>query len=391
VHLYLISMTSIFTLAAAGSAQASVVIPAPHETNLYDLVREGESNVAGPDPPTNAIIALQATNVVRNGASFTVPVATSGGAGTAFPSVPLGAGLGTLPLPDFTTQYTGAWQWDTWRKVQAVGAARIASLIGTIANGSVPGNTVFVADGNQSGFKDASASGRRVRSTAANAFGSSSTITLTLTAPANLLERVGSDIAVAPSGDAQPLPAAGEPPSATAPPTPPYQYAPQPSREAKSTNLVAAGFSSALSASGTATLVYRPVPLTNIQFGGGRRQPFSMPTDEAAVVDAKLMAMTLPIDIQVNAIQADSTGTLLPASVTSNAAATRFDTSVHAAANAGRSEQPIETFQVGPFKGPYNPGAPVTSVADPVRGNIMAGVGPLGNALAVPYYDLRPP
>jgi hypothetical protein len=61
--------------------------------------------------------------------------------------------------------------------------------------------------------------------------------------------------------------------------------------------------------------------------------------------------------------------------------AARYVTSVLDAEPAHQSGQTVEAFQIGQTKG--GRGA-TTSVADPLRGKIMAGAGPLDNSLALP-------
>jgi hypothetical protein len=96
--------------------------------------------------------------------------------------------------------------------------------------------------------------------------------------------------------------------------------------------------------------------------------------------------VTLPIDGQANAIRPDGTRTFLPASVSANPAATaaRYVTSVLDAAPASGSGQTVEAFQIGPTKGAHTADGAATSVADPLRGKILAGAGPLDNSLAMP-------
>jgi len=392
VRYSLISATSIFALAAASAAHGYVHDPAPSETNLYDLVHDSDSNVAAPDPRATAVMALQRTEIDRQGASFTGPIDVSTAAGTAFPLVPLGAAPGTPPDEDFATQYTGAWHWNAWQKALAIGVARIAPLIGTIGNGfspnDKPASTVFIAEGNHTGFSDGGVLGSMRRLTAVNGFGpsSTSTATMTVTGPANIPQRAGSGFsAPAPTG-AEPRPAASQPaPVATEPPTPSYHYAPQPSPGGKS-NMVAASFSNAITASGSAALVYKPVVPSNDQPGTGSGGSNSLPTNEEAAIYARLIVVTLPVDGQANTIHADGTRAFLSASVSANpeAAATSYVMSVLDAVRAGASVQTIEGFQIGQVNGARTPGGAATRVVDPLQGKVMAGVGPLDNSLALP-------
>ena len=394
VKLSLVSATSIFALAAASGVPANgyVLIPAQSETNIYDLVHDGDTTVSAADPSVLVVAALQATEIDRQEASFTGPIDRSAAAGTAFPLVPLGAAPGTPPDDDFAMQFTGAWHWNTWQKALAIGVARIAPLIGTIGNGAStdekPGSTVFVAESSQSGFNNSSASGNRRRPAAANGFApsSTSTATITITEPANRRQLAGSGFAVAVPTNAQPRSEASEPAPADAePPTPSYQYAPQPSPGARS-NLVTASFGSGITASRAATLVYQPVISANGQPGIGPGRPNSLPASDAASIFAARIDVTLPIDGQANPTRGDGTQALLPASVSADPATTvaRYVTSVLDATPGSPSGQTIEAFQIGPTKGAHTSDGVTTSVADPLQGKIMAGVGPLDNSLALP-------
>jgi hypothetical protein len=384
----LICATSMFALAASGSAHAYVLTSAPAETNLYDLVHDGDSAATAPAPLAIAAAALRATEIDQPEAGLTGPVDRSAAAGTAFPLVPLGAAPGTPPDNDFAMQFTGAWQWSAWQKALAIGVARIAPLIGTIDNGSSPddkpGSTVFVA---QSSLTDGSSLDSRRRPAAVNRFAASSTstATMTLTGPANLRQRAGSGFSVAAPNDVLPVPEASESaPTNPVLPTPSYHYAPQPGPETKG-NLAAASFSQAVTASGAVAPVYKPVVPANSQTGTAPRRPNSQPTSEQAAIYARLIDVTLPIDGQANPTWADGTRTFLPASVSANptAMAARYVTSVLDAAPANQSGQTVEAFQIGQTKGHTLDGA-TTSVADPLRGKIMAGAGPLDNSLALP-------
>jgi len=209
---------------------------------------------------------------------------------------------------------------------------------------------------------------------------------MTVTGPANIPQRAGSGFsAPAPTG-AEPRPAASQPaPVATEPPTPSYHYAPQPSPGGKS-NMVAASFSNAITASGSAALVYKPVVPSNDQPGTGSGGSNSLPTNEEAAIYARLIVVTLPVDGQANTIHADGTRAFLSASVSANpeAAATSYVMSVLDAVRAGASVQTIEGFQIGQVNGARTPGGAATRVVDPLQGKVMAGVGPLDNSLALP-------
>jgi hypothetical protein len=411
----LICATSIFALTAPRPAHAYVLTWAQAETNLYDLVHDGDAAAATPGPMAIAAAALQTAEPDRQEAGFTGPVDRSAAAGTAFPPVPLGAAPGTPPDNDFATQLAGTWHWNAWQKALAIGAARIAPLIGTINSSpnEKPGSTVFVAQSSQTGFNDGSNLDSRRRLAAASTFAASSTstATMTVTGPESLRQRAGSGFSVAAPNDVQPLPDASElAPTTPVLPTPSYHYAPQSGPAAKG-NLAAASFSGAVTASGAAALVYKPVVPANSQSGTTVGRPNSHPTSVEAATYGRLIDVTLPIGGPANSTGANSTGanstganstganatetsatgadgarTFLPASVSANptAMAARYVTSVLNAAPASQSGQTVEAFQIGQTNGPRTLDGPTTSVADPLRGKIMAGAGPLANSLALP-------
>lgn len=367
-------------LAAASAAHAGVLIPPSGETNLFDLVHDNVGTSAASDPLAIAGMGLQTTAFARLEASFTGPVDRSAAAGTAFPLVPLNAAPGTPPDEDFATQYTGTWHWNAWQKALAIGVAQVAPLIGHVGNGPSlndrPGSTVFVAESSQPGFDRERATGSVRRSTAANALGpgSTSTATMTVTGLANF-PRAGSGFAVAGAMDAQPLAAASEQtPVGGEAPTPSYHYAPQPSPAAKS-NMMVASFGGAVTVA---------APTGHADTGPGASDLRSM--NGNAAIYARSIAMTIPIDGDADATRPDGTRRFLPASVSANpaAAAAQYVARVLDAALAGVSEQTVEAFQIGPIKAARTPGGAAASVTDPLQGKILAGVGPLDNALALP-------
>jgi hypothetical protein len=383
----LICATSIFALAASWSAHAYVLTPAPAAANLYDLVHDGDTAATTPGPLAIAAAALQATEIDQQEAGFTGPADRFAAAGAAFPQVPLGAAPGAPADNDFATQIAGTWHWTAWQKALAIGAARIAPLIGTIDNGGSPdekpGSTVFVAQSSLTGFNGGSSLDRRRRSANAFAASSTSTATMTVTGPANFRQRAGSGFSVAAPNDVPPQPEISEP--APAPPMPSYHYAPQTGPVANG-NLATASFSQAVTAAGALELLHKPVVPANSQTSAARGRPNSLPTSGAAATYARLIDVTLPIDGQANTTWLDGTRTFLPASVSANptAMAGRYVASVLNAAPANQSGQTVEAFQIGQTRGPNTSDGATTSVADPLRGKIMAGAGPLDNSLALP-------
>jgi hypothetical protein len=356
----LISATSM--LAIAASAHAYVVSSEPKETNLYDLVHDSDGTAAP------ATIAVLAPGIGRQRASFTGPVDRSAAAGSGFPLVPLGAARSTPPDEDFATQYTGAWHWNAGQRALAIGVARIAPLIGTIGNGSSPGqkpgSTVFIANLD---FNGGSSSDSKRRTAGAFAPSSTSTATITLTGPANIPRRAGSGFSVAAPISAEPRPVASQPTPTV--PAPTYRYAPQPAPTAKA-NLVAASFANAVIAT-HAVAQANPHPRTTL-----------LPNSATVAIYARRLDVTQPINGQSTPTDNDGTRMFLPASVSADPAATaaRYVTSVLDAAPGNPSGQSAEVFQISP----ETPGGAVTSVTVPLQGKIMAGAGPLDNSLALP-------
>jgi hypothetical protein len=150
--------------------------------------------------------------------------------------------------------------------------------------------------------------------------------------------------------------------------------------------LVVASFSDAVSASGNATLVYKPVVAANTRPGSAPGRPNSPPTNEDATIYFRRIDVTLPIGGPVKVAQADRMQAFLPTSVSINPSATAgcYVASVLDAALASSPEQMAEAFQIGPTNGAHTPDGPATRVADPLREKILAGVGPLDNSLALP-------
>jgi hypothetical protein len=148
--------------------------------------------------------------------------------------------------------------------------------------------------------------------------------------------------------------------------------------------LAAASFSEAVTASGATALVYKPAVPASSHTGAVPGRPNSLPTNEQTALYVRLIDVTLPIEGQSNATWVDGTRTFLPASVSANPTvmAARYVMRVIDAAPASQARQTVEAFQIGQTKGPQD-GA-TNSVADPLRGKIMAGVGPLDNSLALP-------
>jgi hypothetical protein len=176
--------------------------------------------------------------------------------------------------------------------------------------------------------------------------------------------------------DAKSMPVASEP-------APSYRYTPQPGPTTNG-NLAAASFSDAVTASGAATWIYKPVIQAVGQPSADR--PNALPTKEQAAGIVGQIDVTLPIGDAANAILADGTQAFLPASMSANpvASAARYLRSVLEAESAGRAEQTIEAFPIGFAKASRTPVGAFTAAVDPLRGKIMAGAGPLDNSLALP-------
>src|ERR1035438_8962322 len=195
VKFSLISATSIFALfsAAVGPAHAAVLSAAPGQANIYDLVQDGmtssdggDATVTRQDPLIVATSALEAARGHRLTSGFTGQVDLEV-ANTGYPTIPLGAAPGTKPDEDLASTITGstdAAQWNAWRKAQAIGQVRVASLIGTVGTGPAPtdkfGSTVFLVAGSSGSFNDG---GDARSSTAGYAYAPSGSATPPITGP----------------------------------------------------------------------------------------------------------------------------------------------------------------------------------------------------------------
>ncbi|MSP00336.1 MAG: hypothetical protein EXR07_04690 [Acetobacteraceae bacterium] len=268
MRLTLISATSIFALFAAsvGLTHAAALNTAVSQTNIFDLVQDGDLSPDG-DGRMSAIAATALETMLGGWrrASFTGPVDQPALLGRAFPATPLGAARGVKLDEDVVTTVVGlGMAADAMQKMAALGQARIAPLIGTVGNGlgpnEKPGRTVFVAAGGLAGFND----GGNVATVGkgpsiAYAFAPSSTSTATITvAGAGNLSRQGIGNApyvaafnglqgIAPANQQSPQPATL---SAMAEPALGYRYASPPNPGSR-TSSVAASFSSVATASGT--------------------------------------------------------------------------------------------------------------------------------------------
>jgi len=373
--------------AAVGSAHAAVLNPAPSQTNIFDLVRDGSTSLDGgdmtvtrQDPLVTAVSALEATTVSWRQVSFTGPVDSSAAVGSVFPRVPLGAAPGTRPDDDFATPLTGAWHWNAWQKSLAVGLDRIAPLIGTIGNGpspsDKPGSTVFVAEGPPASFNDGGAPGVRSSSVTAFAPSSTSTATITVAGAGNFRQRAGSGFSVAAANSLQAMPKVSEPAAGTVvladagQPTLGYHYAPAPAGPAPA----AASFSGAVTAVGRFARIDTPL------------LPAKAQASDVAATYARLIDLTQPIEGKTTGTHVDGTRTFLSASVSANPATTAalYVANVVNSAPASRVGQTVEAFQIGPTPGPRTPSSTGTSVSDPLHGKIMASAGALNNSLALP-------
>jgi len=192
---------------------------------------------------------------------------------------------------------------------------------------------------------------------------------------------------------------------APADPVPSYHYAPQPPPAAKG-NLVAASFSDAATASEASARANKSVLPGKIQTGArpsgqgqaadgkmqtgqlgtGHVRSASLEASDAAASYARLIDVTQPIEGETGATQVDGTRTFISASVGANplATAARYVARVLEAVPGIPAGQTIEAFQIGAPPGAHANGGSGTIVADPLREKILAGVGPLGNSLALP-------
>ena len=397
----LISATCIAALLmAAGPAHAAVQTQTPGQTNIFDLVRDGNTSSDGgdktvvrQDPLVSAVSALETVTIGWQQASFTGPVDLAL-AGTVLGRVPLGAAPGTRPDDDFATPITGAWHWNGWQKSLAIGMARIAPLIGTVGTGpspsDKPGSTVFVAEGSRPVFNDSVTVGVRSPSVTALGPSSTSTATITVAGAGNFRQRAGSGFAVAAGNSLQALPAVSDKSTSTvalseaAQPTLGYQYAPAPS-PATNGSAVAASFSGAVSANGGLARAepVRPAKSQTSQLRPGDTQPS---VSDAAATYAKLIDLSQPIEGKTSRTQVDGTRTFLSASVSANPQTTAalYMANVVNAAPAAAVGQTVEAFQVGPTPAARAQGSSGTTVADPLHGKIMASAGALNNSLALP-------
>jgi len=400
VKFSLISATSICALlaAAASPAHAGVQNPAAGPTNIYDLVRDGNTSsdggdrtVARQDPLVTAVSALEASSIGWQQASFTGPIDATVAASTVFPRIPLGAAPGTRPDDDFATPISGAWHWNAWQKSLAVGMAQMAPLVGTIGTGpsvnDKPGSTVFVAAGTPAGFNPTSAA----RSATAFAPSSTSTATITVAGAGNFRQRSGSGFTVAAANSLQAMPSASTAsPQAVAltdaaQSTLGFQYAPAPTPATKP-NSVQASFSNAVSASGVLAQVLQPATSAGVQTARQQPDQGQSGAKEFAATYAKLIDLSQPIEGKTAGTHVDGTRTFLSAAVSASpatAAATYVANVVYAAATVPTG-QTVEAFQIGQTSGPRAQGSSGTSVADPLHGKVMASVGALNNSLALP-------
>jgi hypothetical protein len=352
----LISATSILALCIAstglgstGPGSAAVVKHKLGSSDFRDAAVDNEPSSISAVPAFNAV-----SGAVRS-ASFTGPVDTAAAAGDAFPATPLGAAQGTAPINDFASSVPGNGLWNTARKARVTGQYLIAPLIGGIGEAALAGekssSTVFVAAGSQIGFNEA---GRSEASRNAFAQGSSRTATITVpsarTTPRQSVAAVPY-VAIASGGDAKPPDVDAGPQSLSAPETTsrPSGMRLAPMKLADVTpNRVAAEFSDAVTAKGDTANIARPA---------------------------------LPGKVQ----SSDGTRTILSASVSVGPpAAADYLASIIRAAPADPSAQTIETFQMGPASGSRSLAGQTTSVADPLSGKIVTGVGALNNLLALP-------
>lgn len=419
----LISATSIVALfsAAIGPSHAALLTAVPVEANIYDLVQDGVTSADGgdrtvtrQDPLVSAVTALETATLHWQESSFTGPVDPTATAGIAFPRVPMGAAPGTRPDDDFATPIAGAWQWSDLQKAHAIGQTRIASLIGTIGNGSSggdkSGSTVF-ASSSPTGFNDG---GGERSSSVAVAFSSSSTSTATITVAGagNFRQRAGSGFSVAAANSLRAMPAATDqaPPAVVlaeaAQPTLGFNYVPVPNPATKG-NSVEASFSDAVTATGVFARIGTPAALARIQTSEvqtGRGQPGQaasgkiqtselqpnqgwparLQTSDASVADRQMIDLTQPIEGPPSGTQADGTRTYISASVSAKPSTVSafYLANVVNAAPTVVTGQTVEAFQVGPTPGPR--GGAGTTVTDPLHGKVMASAGALNNSLALP-------
>jgi hypothetical protein len=403
----LISASSILALlsAAVGPADAAPLTVMPGQFNIYDLVHDGatssdggDSTVSMQDPVVSAVAALEAAIANWLEVSFTGPVDTSAAAGLAFPRIPLGAAPGARQDNDFATPVAGAWQWNARQKSQAMGADRIAPLVGTIGGASEydkAGSTVFVAAGSQTGFSDRGYNaGGRGNSPALPGFSASSsnTATITVMGGGNFRQRAGPGFAAAASGSAPVVPSVAktvaQPESGQ--PALGYSYAPAASPAAKA-NAVEAAFSNAVTATGqfnaaTKTAVSKPVA---VKIANGRSpdrgkvQTFDR--DQSGPLGDGDVALFYRRLIEGSAGKTRG-GDFVSASVsaTPSATAARYVAQALNSVNLIAADSNVEAFQIGPASESRTRNGKGTLVSNPLHDKIVAGAGALNNSLALP-------
>jgi hypothetical protein len=414
VKLSLISATSVIALLSSGidPARAAALSPWPVQSNIYDLVQDGVTSAEGgdqtvtrQDPLVLAALALEASTNGLQAIGFTGRPDSAIALGNAYPAIPLGAAAGTRPADGLVLEVptTGNLQWDAMLKARAVGAERMASLIGSIGIGQPDkdksSGTVFMAAASPAGFNDGGDPDGAGTSSVVAAYAPSSTSSATITVAGNL-SRQNNNLAVVAANSLQRMtPGAVDAPvllSDATQPTRGFVYAPISNPEAKLIALPAS-FSDAATANGVRIADWK--------------SPSAIQTSEAAVVqgvtrnsDVSRMVRVQTSEVgpdlarspdrvsanlvAAGATQVDGTRRFMSVSVSANptASAALYMANVVSAAPTSPIGQAttVEAFQIGPRTNATAPTLAVSTVSQPLGGKIFASAGPLNSNLALP-------
>jgi hypothetical protein len=355
----------------------------------------------------------------------------------------LGAAAGTTPESELASPANGMLAQDSGRKAYEIGKARMASLIGTAGPSSSEktGNTVFVAAGSAIAFNDGGNGAQGSSTTYTFGPGSTSTATITIAGAGNLSRQRGGGAPYVVASNslqvANPIAtdaSQGVALSEAAQPTLGYNYTPA-ANAAATGNAVAASFSDAITATGILAQNMRSVTparvqtsqvqpnagqsangailtsqvqpsvgqttngtvqTSEIQPNTGQSANGTVQTSEVQRDPSQLTADAVNYDKLIELtrkqmglladLQGDGTRTLVSTSVSASpsvTAALRMANVVNAT-RLGPIGQSVEAFQVGPSSGPKTQTVAATTVADPIKGKVMASAGPLNSSLALP-------
>jgi hypothetical protein len=262
-------------------------------------------------------------------------------------------------------------------------------LVGTVGDGArvdaKSGSTVFVAVGSTATFNDTGTdmASRGASGDYAFAPSSSSTATITVAGAGNIPRRgfdggftvaAANSLQVVPTVTKDAAPSMAQ--SDTAQPILSYNYTP--AKPVAGATAVAAVFPNAVTANGTTTgMVARVFSPT----------PAKIQTSEATLGVNKLIGLSDASQDQPKGTQGDGTRTFISASVSVNpsVSAARYMAEAVNATRTIPAGQTVEAFEVGPSAAGAKaaPGRG-TTVAEPLRGKVMASIGALNNRLALP-------